>query len=77
MLRKLTWSDVEDLGILLSERFPDMDPLTVRFTDLHRWVCDLDSFNDDPNSCNEKKLEAIQLAWLDEYRDESGESDAD
>lgn len=77
MPRKLTWSDVEDLGILLSERFPDLDPLTVRFTDLHRWVCEFDSFGDDPHSGNEKRLEAIQMAWLDEYRDESGETGVD
>jgi FeS assembly protein IscX len=74
MPRKLTWTDVEDLGVLLCARFPDLDPLTVRFTDLHRWVCDLDSFDGDPKASNEKKLEAIQMAWLDEYRDESGEA---
>lgn len=66
---KLTWNDIEDLGIELYERFPELDPLTVRFTDLHRWVCELDNFDDDPQASNEKKLEAIQMAWLEEYRD--------
>jgi FeS assembly protein IscX len=65
---KLTWRDVEDIGIALGERFPDLDPLTVRFTDLHRWVTELPAFADDPKASNEKLLEAIQMAWLDEYR---------
>jgi FeS assembly protein IscX len=65
---KLTWRDAEDLGIALSEKFPDVDPLTVRFTDLHRWVTELDDFADDPKSSNESTLEKVQMAWLDEYR---------
>jgi FeS assembly protein IscX len=65
---KLTWRDAEDLGIALSEKFPDVDPLTVRFTDLHRWVIELDDFADDPKSSNESTLEKVQMAWLDEYR---------
>jgi FeS assembly protein IscX len=65
---KLTWRDVEDLGIALSEKFPDVDPLTVRFTDLHRWVTELGDFVDDPKSSNESTLEKVQMAWLDEYR---------
>jgi FeS assembly protein IscX len=69
MARKLTWSDAEDLGILLHERFPETDPLTVRFTDLHTWVCQLDDFGDDPQASSEKKLEAIQMAWHEEYQD--------
>ena len=64
----LTWRDTEDLGIQLSERHPDTDPLTVRFTDLHRFVTELPGFSDDPKASNEKILEAIQMAWLDEYR---------
>jgi FeS assembly protein IscX len=68
-VRKLTWLDSEDLGILLREKFPDVDPLTVAFTDLHRWVCELEEFGDDPNASNEKKLEAIQMAWYEEYQD--------
>jgi FeS assembly protein IscX len=69
MARKLTWSDSEDLGILLHERFPETDPLTVRFTDLHTWVCQLEEFGDDPQTSSEKKLEAIQMAWHEEYQD--------
>jgi FeS assembly protein IscX len=65
---KLTWHDAEDLGIALSEKFRDVDPLTVRFTDLHRWVTELDGFADDPKASNESTLEKVQMAWLDEYR---------
>jgi FeS assembly protein IscX len=64
----LTWRDAEDIGISLSEKFPTIDPLTVRFTDLHKWVTELDGFSDDPKSSNESALEKIQMAWLDEYR---------
>jgi FeS assembly protein IscX len=64
----LTWGDAEDIAIQLVERFPDRDPLTVRFTDLHRWVSELPEFTDDPKASNEGKLEAIQMAWLEEYR---------
>ena len=64
----LGWRDVEDIGIALSEKFPDVDPLTVRFTDLHRYVMELPGFTDDPKTSNEKILESIQMAWLDEYR---------
>ncbi len=64
----ISWRDTEDIAIALSERHPDLDPLTVRFTDLHRWVTELPGFSDDPKASNEKTLEAIQMAWLDEYR---------
>ena len=64
----LGWRDAEDIGIALSERWPETDPLTVRFTDLHRFVTELAEFSDAPNASNEKVLEAIQMAWLDEYR---------
>jgi FeS assembly protein IscX len=67
--RALTWRDAEDIGIALSERFPDTDPLTVRFTDLHRFVTELPGFADEARASNEKLLEAIQMAWLSEYRD--------
>jgi FeS assembly protein IscX len=66
---KLKWTDVEDIGILLQEKFPDTDPLSVRFTDLKQWVVELEEFDDDPQASNEKKLEAIQMAWLEEYQD--------
>lgn len=64
----MTWRDTEDIGIALAERFPELDPLAVRFTDLHRWVTELPGFAGDPKGSNEKLLEAIQMAWLDEYR---------
>jgi FeS assembly protein IscX len=69
---KLTWLDAEDIGLALHDQRPDVDPLTVRFTDLHRWVCDLPEFGDDPQASSEGKLEAIQMAWLEEYRDAQG-----
>ncbi len=69
MPSKLKWTDSEDIAIILHEKYPDLDPLTVRFTDLHNWVTELPDFGDDPKSSNEAKLEAIQMAWLDEYRE--------
>lgn len=62
----MKWTNTFDIAIALNDKFPDVDPLTVRFTDLHRWVCELDGFDDNPESSNEKILEAIQMAWLDE-----------
>jgi FeS assembly protein IscX len=62
------WRDAEDIGIALNDKFADLDPLTVRFTDLHRYVTELPDFTDDPKGSNEKLLEAIQMAWLEEYR---------
>lgn len=70
---KLKWTDSEDIALALHEKFPDQDPLAVRFTDLHAWVCALPDFGDEPRSSNEAKLEAIQMAWLEEYRDARGE----
>jgi FeS assembly protein IscX len=64
----LTWTDSEDIAILLRERFPETDPLTVRFTDLRQRVCELPGFADDPRGSSEGKLEAIQMAWLEEWR---------
>jgi len=65
----MTWSDAEDIGIALNEKYPDVDPLTVRFTDLHKMVCGLEGFVDDPAKSNEAKLEAIQMAWHEEYNE--------
>ena len=65
----MKWVDAEDIGIALTEKFPDLDPLTVRFTDLREKVMALDGFDDDPKASNEPKLEAIQMAWLEEYKD--------
>jgi FeS assembly protein IscX len=69
MPKDLTWDDFEDIGILLLEKHPQTDPLTVRFTDLHRLVTDLPEFKDDPKKSNEGKLEAIQMAWHEERED--------
>jgi FeS assembly protein IscX len=65
----MTWTDAEDIGIALFERFPDVDPLSVRFTDLREWVMALPGFDDDPAASNEGRLEAIQMAWYDETRE--------
>jgi FeS assembly protein IscX len=69
MPKPLTWDDAEDLGILLSEAHPQVDPLTVRFTDLHRYVTELPGFTGDSKASNEGKLEAIQMAWHEEVQD--------
>ncbi|MBD1576678.1 MULTISPECIES: Fe-S cluster assembly protein IscX [Vibrio] len=62
----LKWSDSQDIAIELYEKFPDLDPTTVRFTDMHQWITELEEFDDQPNKSNEKILEAILLCWLDE-----------
>ncbi len=62
----MRWTDVREIAIALADRYPEVDPLSVRFTDLHRWVRTLPGFSDDPERSNEKILEAIQMAWLDE-----------
>lgn len=72
MTQELMWTDAEDIGIRLSEVHPDLDPLTVRFTDLHAWIIALPDFKGDPQESNEKKLEAIQMAWYEEYQDAQG-----
>jgi len=66
---KLTWDQRENIAIALSEKFPDLDPTNIRFTDLHKWITELKDFSDDPKASNEAKLEAIQMAWLEEYQD--------
>ena len=63
---KLKWTDSRDIAIALDEAHPDVDPMSLRFTDLMQWVLDLEEFDDDPEHCGEKILEAIQMAWLDE-----------
>ena len=62
----MKWVDVRDIAIELEEAHPDADVVNLRFTDLHKWVCALPGFDDDPKRSNEKILEAIQAAWLDE-----------
>ncbi|OIO56718.1 MAG: Fe-S assembly protein IscX [Alphaproteobacteria bacterium CG_4_10_14_0_2_um_filter_63_37] len=65
----MKWVDVRDIAIELAETHPDIKPLNIRFTDLHRWVTELPNFRDNPEHSNEKILEAIQMAWLDEAED--------
>ena len=62
----MKWSDINDIAIELEDAHPDVDVVNLRFTDLWKWVQDLPSFDDDPQRSNEKVLEAIQMAWLDE-----------
>ena len=62
----LKWTDSLDIAIQLDEKFPDIDPQMIRFTDLHKWVCELDEFDDDEMKSNEKILEAIQMHWIEE-----------
>ena len=62
----LKWTDTLEIAIQLIEKFPDVDPELIRFTDLHQWVCELDEFEDEPNKSGEKILEAIQMAWIEE-----------
>ncbi|HEY1257127.1 MAG TPA: Fe-S cluster assembly protein IscX [Terracidiphilus sp.] len=72
MPREILWTDAEEIGIQLEEKFPGVDPLTVRFTDLHRYVTELEGFNDDPAKSNESRLEAIQMAWHEEFEESRG-----
>ncbi|MFB3778324.1 MAG: Fe-S cluster assembly protein IscX [Bryobacteraceae bacterium] len=65
----MTWDDAEGIALALCEKYPDVDPLKVRFTDLHRWVIGLADFRDDPKASSEGKLEAIQMAWLEEWNE--------
>ncbi len=62
----MKWTDINDIAIELDEAHPEADPQYVRFTDLHDWVCELEGFDDDPEHSNEKILEAIQMAWIEE-----------
>ena len=62
----LKWTDVQEIAIQLYDNHPDVDPRYIRFTDLHAWVMALDDFSDAPDKSNEKILEAIQTAWIDE-----------
>ena len=68
----MKWIDAEEIAIALVEKFTTVDPLTVRFTDLRAHVLSLDGFDDDPKASNEPKLEAIQMAWHEEFEDAKG-----
>ncbi|CAM4089854.1 MULTISPECIES: Fe-S cluster assembly protein IscX [Shewanella] len=63
----MKWIDSLDVALSLLEAHPDVDPAKIRFTDLREWVLALDEFDDDPNHCNERILEAIQACWINEY----------
>lgn len=63
----MKWTDAQEIAEQLYDRNPELDPKTVRFTDMHQWICELDGFNDNPEASNERILEAILLYWLAEY----------
>jgi FeS assembly protein IscX len=65
---ELDWRDAEEIALRLFDRYPDLDPLTVRFTQMHQWVTELSEFKGDPEASNEKILESIQMAWYEEYK---------
>ena len=69
---EIDWNNTEEIAIQLTERHPETDPLTIRFTDLHRWVTEIPGFIGNPQKSNEKILEAIQMAWHEEYKDAHG-----
>ena len=68
----MKWTDSEDVAFALAEKYPGVDPLTLRFTDLRERVLQLDGFDDEPKTSNESKLEAIQMAWYEEWKDAQG-----
>ncbi len=65
----ITWDQIDNIALALLDKYPDVDPLTVRFTDMHKWITELEGFADDPAKSNESKLEAIQMEWYDEWRE--------
>ena len=67
-MQDLDWLDVLDIAIELNDKFPEIDPQWISFPDLHKKVCNLDNFEGDPDKSNEKILEAIQMAWIEEYQ---------
>jgi FeS assembly protein IscX len=68
----LNWENAREVGELLFEKYDTLDPLTVRFTDMHKWILDLEDFTGEPEKSNEKRLEAIQMAWYEEWKDVYG-----
>ena len=63
----MKWTDVQRIAEELYDRDPDLNPVTVRFTDMHQWICELEDFDDDPEGSNEQILEAILMKWIEEY----------
>ena len=70
---KFTWDQAEEIAEVLADNHPGLNPLQVRFTDLRQWVIDMDEFGDEPESSTEGKLEAIQMAWNELYKENSGD----
>jgi FeS assembly protein IscX len=70
---KFTWDQAEEIAEVLADNHPGLNPLQVRFTDLRQWVIDLDEFGDEPGASTEGKLEAIQMAWNELYKENSGD----
>lgn len=68
----LRWNDVYAIGEILYDRYPDKDPLSVRFTDLMQWVMEIEEFDDTEDRCGERVLEAIQMSWLSEWKEDNG-----
>ncbi len=62
----MKWTDIREIAIALEEHYPQVDNVHLRYTDLHKWICGLPGFQDDPKASNEKILEAIQMTWMDE-----------
>ena len=71
---RLDWDQPEEIALALAEKFPDLDPLSVRFTNLRRWVVALEDFVGDPAASSEPRLEAIQMAWWEEWKESRRES---
>ena len=67
----ITWEQIDSIALALFEKYPDVDPLSVRYTDLHKWIIQLENFEDDPLKSNESKLEAVQMAWYEEWKEDS------
>jgi FeS assembly protein IscX len=70
----MNWNNHREIGELMFEKHGNLNPLSVRFTDLHKWVLEIENFEGKPEDSNEKKLEAIQMAWYEEWQDEYGDS---
>jgi len=64
----LTWSNARAIGEALYEAHEDVEPLSISFVQLHKWICELDDFEGDPKASNEKSLEAIQMVWYEEWK---------
>jgi FeS assembly protein IscX len=71
----LSWTDYREIAEKLFEKYDTLNPLTVRFTDMHKWILDLEDFEGKPEESNEKFLEAIQMAWYDEWKDIYGDEE--